>query len=181
MNCRPLLVLPFGLLLGACALLPKDGDQSADSEVVEGGPVLTSSVDSESSSVPEGTDPPTEPSENEETPNPAPTTAGAPTDEPNFFAGLWQSAFPPKPEPPPAATAPNWIGAVKAVSDRHDYVLVDSQNYQSPPPGSILTTVGAESETGTVRVSDDRDPPFFIADVISGRPAPGDRLYSPAQ
>ncbi len=181
---RQLLLFPVSLLLASCALLPKSGDDTTPT-FTEGEPVLTSSVDSET---PDSETPPTAelpPAIEETTPTDAPVPTApieAPaTEKPNFFVGLWQKVFPPKPEGPPAATAPNWVGTVKAISARHDYVLVDTLNYQNPVPGAILTTVGAESETGSVRVSDDRDPPFFIADVISGSPAPGDRLYSPAQ
>ncbi len=107
-------------------------------------------------------------------------SARDPAEPGNFLTRLWESGFAAKEDAPPAATSPNWVGNVKAVSERHDYVLVDSQTYQSPAPGTILTSVGSVSESGSVRVSEDRDPPFFIADILSGRPEPGDRLYSPA-
>jgi hypothetical protein len=181
MHRRPLLLLPLGLLLASCALLPKSDDAPATPEIAEGAPVLTATVDGGEIPPPDEAAPTIgeiAPPADEPTPN-LPLEP-APADKPNFFVALWQKVFPPKADGPPAASTPNWIGTVKAVSERRDYVLVDSLNYQNPVPGAILTTVGVESETGSVRVSDDRDPPFFIADIVSGTPAPGDRLYSPA-
>ncbi len=178
----PLFFLPFLLLLASCALLPKNDDPTATPEISEGEPVLSASVDE----APVTELDPADPTDNEvlqvaDAPPADAPIEPPPANKPNFFVGLWRGVFPPKPEGPPAATAPNWLGTVKVISERHDYVLVDTLNYQSPVPGTILTTVGPESETGSVRVSDDRDPPFFIADIVAGRPAPGDRLYSPAQ
>ncbi len=164
MKYLPLLLA--ALLLTSCALLPKsDQPDDTDTPAEE----LTETVE-----ITEATPTPT--------PDPTePTEPAAP--KPNFVAALWQKVFPPKDQTPetPAATAPNWIGTIKAVNDRDDYVLIDSQPYQGLPTGAVLTSVGADSETGSVSVSDDRDPPFFIADIISGNPSPGDRVYSPLQ
>jgi hypothetical protein len=156
-------ILLASLLVTSCSLLPKK-EPTAD----------TPEESTETVEITETTPTPT--------PTPDPTDPTTPAEKkPNPVVALWQRVFPPKDQAAdtPAATAPNWIGTVKAVSDRDDYVLIDSQPYQGLPTGAILTSVGAESETGSVRVSDDRDPPFFIADIVSGKPAPGDRVYSP--
>jgi len=34
-------------------------------------------------------------------------------------------------------------------------------------------------ETGSVRMSSLRNPPFLIADIVSGDPSPGDKIYLP--
>ncbi len=151
-------ILLASLCLTSCALLPKNDSAEA---------------------VPEESTETVEITEAAPTPTPESTVPAEPKANP--VVALWQKVFPPKDQAleTPAATTPNWIGTVKAVSERDDYVLIDSQPYQGLPTGAILTSVGAASETGSVRVSDDRDPPFFIADIVTGKPSPGDRVYSP--
>jgi hypothetical protein len=80
---------------------------------------------------------------------------------------------------PPAATTPAWAGTIKLVDYQAKYALIDSETYTSLAPGAVLNAVGNDAETGSLRVSADRDPPFFIADIVNGRPAVGDRVYSP--
>lgn len=160
-------VLLTTLLLTSCAFLPKADDPDIPAEESTETVEITETVEVADIA--------------EATPTPAPDETALPEKKTNPIVALWQRVFPPKDQTAatPAATQPNWIGTVKAVSDRDDYVLIDSQPYQGLPTGAILTSVGADSETGSVRVSDDRDPPFFIADIVTGKPAPGDRVYNP--
>jgi hypothetical protein len=117
---------------------------------------------------------PTAPSAAAPTPVPAPT----PPRE-NFIARMWHKIFPKK-EPPPSATLPQWIGTIKLVNERDGYVLIDSeQGYYPLAAGEVLNAVGGGSESGVVRVTADRNPPFFIADIVGGKPRAGDRVYSP--
>lgn len=95
-----------------------------------------------------------------------------------FLSRMWHSVFPKK-EEPPVATSPSWIGTVKLVDENAHYVLVDTDTYHPLATGETLIAVGNERETATLRVTADRNPPFFIADIVSGRPMPGDRIYSP--
>jgi hypothetical protein len=97
---------------------------------------------------------------------------------PGFFTRVWRSVFKPKPKVPVAAP-PRWIGVIRVVNTTDKYVLIDSQQTLSMKPGEVLNSVGNDYETGTVRVSPDKNPPFFIADIASGSPAVGDRVYSP--
>ena len=91
---------------------------------------------------------------------------------------MWHMVFPKKKEPPVAAP-PQWIGTIKLVNERDGYALIDSQDYGALPTGETLNAIGNDSESGVLRVTTDRNPPFFIADIVSGKPRAGDRVYSP--
>lgn len=75
--------------------------------------------------------------------------------------------------------APRWLGTVKLVDQREGYVLIDSQTYSALATGQTLNSIGNDSQTATLRVTADREPPFVIADIVSGAPHVGDRVYSP--
>lgn len=124
--------------------------------------------DSSSSSSPTPVPPPAQP---------APTPIAL-TPREGLPARLWHTVFRRKPAPP-AATTPAWIGTIKLVNYQAKYALIDSEMYSSVTPGAVLNAVGNDAETGSLRVSNDRNPPFFIADIVNGRPAVGDRVYSP--
>lgn len=110
-------------------------------------------------------------------PKPTPAVApGAPRE--GFFTRLWHRFFPPK-ETPPAAAPPQWIGTIRLVNAADGYVLVDTTSGVAVAAGQELRSVGNDTESGVVRVSPDRNPPFFLADIVSGRPRVGDRIYSP--
>lgn len=98
---------------------------------------------------------------------------------PNFIFRWWNSIFGKKKPPIPAAVVPLWIGTIKVVNSGERYVLIDSNLTVAIPPGEILNAVGNDFETGTVRTTADRVHPFFIADIASGNPSVGDRVYSP--
>ncbi len=100
---------------------------------------------------------------------------------PGLLKRWWQSIFKPKKPEFPVASAPLWIGSIKVVNARDRYVLIDSALAVAMPPGEILNSVGNDFESGSVRTTADRVHPFFIADIVSGNPAVGDRVYSPQQ
>lgn len=95
-----------------------------------------------------------------------------------FVMRMWHTVFPKK-EEPPAASMPQWIGTIKLVNERDGYALIDSQGYFAMAGGETLNSVGADTESGVLRVTADKNPPFFIADIVSGKPRAGDRVYSP--
>jgi hypothetical protein len=110
-------------------------------------------------------------------PTPVPVQLKPPGE--NFLARTWHMVFPKKETPPPA-TLPQWIGTIKLVNERDGYALIDSQQgYYAIPDGEMLNSVGGGSESGVLRVTADRNPPFFIADIVGGKPRAGDRVYSP--
>jgi len=103
-------------------------------------------------------------------------------EEPGFLAKWWASAtsvFQKKKPEAPVASAPLWIGTIKVVNQSERYVLIDSKLTVALPPGETLNSVGNDFESGTVQTTADRVHPFFIADITSGNPAVGDRVYSP--
>lgn len=101
--------------------------------------------------------------------------------EPAWWSKWWDTIwiFNKKKPEAPVASAPLWIGTIKVVNAAEQYVLIDSNLTVSIPPGEILNSVGNDFESGTVRTTADRMHPFFIADIASGNPAVGDRVYSP--
>jgi hypothetical protein len=112
------------------------------------------------------------------TPEPAPTPIMLKARGESYFSRMWRKVFPKK-ATPPTAEPPQWIGVVKLVNEHEGYALVDAQNYATLPPGETLNAVGEDRETGVLRVTADREAPFFIADIVSGKPRAGDRIYSP--
>jgi hypothetical protein len=95
-----------------------------------------------------------------------------------FLMRMWHKIFPKKQEPP-AASTPQWIGTIKLINERENYALIDSASAMQIPVGETLNSVGETSESGALRVTADRTSPFFIADIVSGKPRAGDRVYSP--
>jgi hypothetical protein len=110
-------------------------------------------------------------------PSPTPIQIKIRPTEP-FHMRMWHRVFPKKQEPP-VAMPPQWIGTIKLINERDGYALIDSPSSFSVPVGETLNSVGADAESGVLRVSADRNPPFFIADIVSGKPRAGDRVYSP--
>lgn len=101
-----------------------------------------------------------------------------PTPREGLFSRLWHSIFPRK-KTPPAALPPRWIGRIQLVNEQAGYALVDTQGGPIPPVGLLVRSVGNDLETGSLKISADREPPFFIADIEGGKPQIGDRVYSP--
>jgi|GEM_PF-1274835 len=112
------------------------------------------------------------------TPTPMPTEAPPKAARESVFSRMWHVIFPVK-QSPPTALAPRWLGTVKLVDQHEGYVLIDSPTYSALATGQTLNSLGNDSQTGTLRVTADREPPFVIADIVSGAPHAGDRVYSP--
>jgi len=79
----------------------------------------------------------------------------------------------------PRASLPLWIGTVRLVNDRGGFVLIENTSAFSIPSGKKLTVVVPGREDAELEVSQDRQHPFFIADILTGAPRVGDRVYSP--
>ncbi len=119
--------------------------------------------------------------------NPGPASEAVPAPTPiqiklrpteGFLMRMWHRIFPKKKEPPVAAP-PQWVGTIKLINEHDGYALIDSPTSFSVPAGETLNSVGGDTESGVLRVSADRNPPFFIADIVSGKPTAGARVYSP--
>lgn len=84
----------------------------------------------------------------------------------------------PKKKRPPQAQPPRLIGVVKMVNTQDGFVLIDAVT-QSASHGDLLICINAQKETANLRMSNLKNPPFLIADIASGSPAPGDRVFIP--
>lgn len=98
--------------------------------------------------------------------------------KPGLLAKIRMSLFHPK-KATPRALVPLWIGTVSLVDMENGFVLVDSNAFYAVIPGKELRCLAKDRETAKIRISAERNPPFFIADILSGTPRVGDRVYSP--
>lgn len=80
---------------------------------------------------------------------------------------------------PPAATPPQMVGVVKMVNKEDRFVLIDTASFQAASSGDSLVCITSQKQTAELRVSAMRNPPFLIADITSGLPSPGDKVYKP--
>ena len=93
----------------------------------------------------------------------------------SFFSN-W---FPRKTPPPPAATPVQWAGEIRMVNIAENFVLLESNSSVSAIPGEKYLSIRDSQETGSVRMTSLRNPPFLIADIVSGDPSPGDKIHLP--
>lgn len=99
-----------------------------------------------------------------------------------FFLLSWMgkvSGLIPKKGKPPAATTPQWAGSIRMVNTAEQFVLIESGAIAAAVPGETYLAVGSGSETATLRMTNLKNPPFLIADIVSGNPSPGDKIYLP--
>ena len=65
------------------------------------------------------------------------------------------------------------------VNIAENFVLLESNSSVSAIPGEKYLTIRDSQETGAVRMTNLRNPPFLIADIVSGDPSPGDKIHLP--
>jgi hypothetical protein len=98
------------------------------------------------------------------------------------FAGLgsfFSKLLPSKTPRPPAASPVQWAGEIRMVNIAENFVLVESISAVATIPGEKYLVVQNGRETGVVRMTSLRNPPFLIADIVSGDPSPGDKIHLP--
>ncbi len=78
--------------------------------------------------------------------------------------------FPPRKAPPPKALALKRIGTIRALSHDGSYVIIELEPGVLVTTGSELLVTAAVGGPAHLRVSE-LQPPFFIADIITGNPA----------
>lgn len=83
----------------------------------------------------------------------------------------------PKKKSPPQAEPPLRVGTVKLVDTESKFVLIDATNLGGVLPGDPLVCIANQQETARLRLSVLRSPPFLIADIISGKPSVGERVF----
>ena len=109
----------------------------------------------------------------------APPAAAPPKPSPLQFCLEKISNLFPKKHTPPTATPPQWIGVIRMVNSAENFVLVESGAISSAIPGETYLAVGKGTETASLKMTSLKNPPFLIADILSGSPSPGDKIYLP--
>lgn len=77
-----------------------------------------------------------------------------------------------KPAPPKAVPLRN-IGTIRTLSKDRSYVIVELEPGVLIAPGTELLVIGAGGKPAHLKASDIQ-PPYFIADIVTGNPEPGD-------
>lgn len=85
----------------------------------------------------------------------------------------------PKKKKTPAALPPQWTGVIRMVNSAEHFVLVEASAISSAEPGETYLSINKGAETATLRMTSLKNPPFLIADIISGNPSPGEKIYRP--
>jgi hypothetical protein len=110
------------------------------------------------------------------------TFSDSPAPKTLSLAGLgsfFSNWFPRKTPPPPTATPVQWAGEIRMVNIAENFVLLESNSSVSAIPGEKYLSIRDSQETGSVRMTSLRNPPFLIADIVSGDPSPGDKIHLP--
>lgn len=89
----------------------------------------------------------------------------------------WPKLLFPKKKQPPQALPPARLGTIAFIDEENKFVLVDAETLAGAVPGEPLVCISNQNETGTLRLSTLRNPPFLVADIIGGNPRKGDLVY----
>jgi len=85
----------------------------------------------------------------------------------------------PKKQKPPAALLPQWTGVIRMVNSAEHFVLIEASAISTAVPGETYLSVAKGLETASLRMTALKNPPFLIADILSGSPSPGEKIYRP--
>ena len=88
--------------------------------------------------------------------------------------------FSKKTPPPPSATPIHWTGVIRLVNEADRFVLIQSPSSSAVTPGEKHLCIRDKTETGVLRMTELKNSPFLIADILSGDPLAGDRVYLPS-
>lgn len=83
----------------------------------------------------------------------------------------------PKKEQPPRALEPHLLGEIKQVNQENGFVLLDASISSAASEGDELLCVADNRQTAVLRMTSLRSASFLIADIASGKPGVGDRVY----
>jgi len=106
-------------------------------------------------------------------------TASPKTNPLAALSSVFRNLLPKKSPNPPAATPVQWAGEIRMVNIAENFVLVESHSASSTVPGEKYTALHDGRETAILRMTALRNPPFLIADIVSGNPSPGDKIHLP--
>ncbi len=87
--------------------------------------------------------------------------------------------FPKRTPPPPSATPIDWTGVIRLVNEEDRFALIQVQGASGAIADEKYLCIRDTEETGVLRMTALKNPPFLIADIISGDPRVGDKVYLP--
>jgi hypothetical protein len=82
-----------------------------------------------------------------------------------------------KPPRAEAVVKPQFAGTIVLVNEDEHFVLIDVGFSSVPRSGTALKAISGGVETGVVTVGEVRKRPFAVADIVSGAPKRGDRVF----
>ncbi len=103
------------------------------------------------------------------------TTPQEPTTRKSLFS--WLPRIFPQRAKPPVAVPPTLIGQIRQVNVGNQFVLIDASSASSARPGEALVAISDRQETADLKLTTLRGGSFLIADIVSGEPSVGDRVY----
>ncbi len=89
----------------------------------------------------------------------------------------WTKKVFPKKEKPPAATPSQLLGQIRQVNPESGFVLIDATVSSAAKPGDALVCIANQQEKADLKLTALRSASFVIADITSGEPSVGDRVY----
>jgi hypothetical protein len=102
-----------------------------------------------------------------------------PPASPTSWLGGFDKFLPKKKPSPPAATPVKWAGTIQLVNTAEKFVLIESESATPVIPGEKYLSVQNGRESGTLLMTSLKAHPFLIADILSGNPSTGDKIYIP--
>jgi len=85
----------------------------------------------------------------------------------------------PKKSRPPVASTPAWAGTIRMVNAGEKFVLIESHTPALITPGETYLAISSGKETASLRMTSLKNSPFLIADILSGNPSQGEKIYRP--
>ncbi len=89
----------------------------------------------------------------------------------------WTKKLFPKKEKPPTAMPPQLLGQIRQVNPESGFVLIDATVSSAAKPGDALVCIANQQEKADLKLTALRSASFVIADITSGAPSVGDRVY----
>ena len=83
----------------------------------------------------------------------------------------------PKKEKPPAAVPARLLGSIRQVNEEGRFVLLDAITPSALQADDQLVTLADKTQTSELKLTSLRSGSFFIADITSGKPGVGDRVF----
>ncbi len=78
---------------------------------------------------------------------------------------------------PSEPSKPQLIGTVMMVNPVQKFALINLESGYSPNAGKALKCFSGDIESGILSVSPEKKRSFIIADIVSGAPVKGDKVY----